>query len=49
MMLLLDVNALLAIQYPKHVHHARVTAWVSALHAERGRTTLCSRRVPLPS
>ncbi len=36
MMYLLDVNALLAIQYPKHVHHARVRAWIAALHAERG-------------
>lgn len=36
MIFLLDVNALLAYHYPKHVHHARVRAWVSQLRAERG-------------
>ena len=36
MMFLLDVNALLALQYSTHIHHARVEAWVSGLHAERG-------------
>ena len=36
MMFLLDVNALLALQYPTHMHHARVRLWISQLHAERG-------------
>jgi predicted nucleic acid-binding protein len=36
MIFLLDVNALLAYRYPTHVHHSRVRAWVSGLHAERG-------------
>ncbi len=36
MMFLLDVNALLALQYPTHIHHARVRLWISQLHAERG-------------
>jgi predicted nucleic acid-binding protein len=28
---LLDVNALLALGHPAHVHHGRVAAWVAAL------------------
>jgi uncharacterized protein len=35
MMFLLDVNVLLAYQYPAHVHHARVRTWVSRMHVER--------------
>ncbi len=35
MMYLLDVNALLAMQYQEHVHHARVNAWAAQLYAER--------------
>ena len=34
MMYLLDVNALLAIQYRDHVHHTRVKAWISAMRVE---------------
>jgi predicted nucleic acid-binding protein len=47
MMFLLDVNALLAIQYPKHVHHARVRAWLSALHAERGQDDVVFATCPI--
>lgn len=36
MIFLLDVNALLAYHYPKHVHHARVRNWGSRLRAEHG-------------
>ena len=35
MMYLLDVNALLAMQYQEHVHYARVNAWAAKLYAER--------------
>jgi predicted nucleic acid-binding protein len=35
-MYLLDVNALLAIKYPEHVHHPRVRAWIAAVRAEQG-------------
>ncbi len=34
MMFLLDVNALLAMSYKDHVHHARVDTWASQLLAE---------------
>ena len=34
-MYLLDVNALLAMQYRTHVHHARVDAWAAQMYAER--------------
>jgi hypothetical protein len=36
MMFLLDVNALLAIGYPDHVHYARVDAWITRQQTERG-------------
>ncbi len=36
MMFLLDVNALLALAYEEHVHHARVDAWASKVEAELG-------------
>ena len=29
---LLDVNVLLALAYPEHVHHQRVFAWLNTLH-----------------
>ncbi len=47
MMFLLDVNALLAIQYPKHVHHERVTTWISAMHAERGPDNVAFATCPI--
>ncbi len=44
MILLLDVNVLLALRYSDHVHSARVDRWVSQLDAEygRGRTTFAT-------
>ena len=36
MMLLLDVNALLAMSYEEHIHHVRVDAWVSKVEGELG-------------
>jgi uncharacterized protein len=36
MMFLLDVNALLAMSYGIHVHHARVRMWASEMKVERG-------------
>jgi hypothetical protein len=38
-MYLLDVNALLAMQYQEHVHYARVNAWAARLYAERKQGT----------
>ena len=35
MIYLLDVNALLAMQYREHVHYARVNAWATQLQVER--------------
>ena len=35
MMYLLDVNALLAMQYQEHVHYTRVNAWAARLYAGR--------------
>ena len=47
MMFLLDVNALIAIQYPTHMHHARVRAWVSRIYAERGREDVVFATCPI--
>ena len=47
MMYLLDVNALLAIQYPKHVHHASVKVWISAMHAEHGQDDVVFATCPI--
>jgi hypothetical protein len=47
MMFLLDVNVLLAMEYPKHVHHARVRTWVSQLHAESGRDHVVFATCPI--
>ena len=35
MMCLLDVNALLAMQYQEHVHYARVNSWAAQLYGDR--------------
>jgi uncharacterized protein len=35
MMYLLDVNVMLAMQYAKHVHYARVNAWAARLYVDR--------------
>lgn len=34
MMFLLDVNVLLALNYPTHVHYGRVRSWVHRTRAE---------------
>ena len=47
MTFLLDVNALLAYHYPKHVHHARLIGWVSRLHAERGKDDVAFATCPI--
>jgi uncharacterized protein len=47
MMFLLDVNALLAIQYPTHVHHPRVRTWISNMHAERGSDDIAFATCPI--
>ena len=43
MIYLLDVNALLAMQYRTHVHHARVDAWASQFWDEHGQRTVILR------
>ena len=47
MIFLLDVNALLAYHYPKHVHHARVGDWISRLHDERGQDNVALATCPI--
>jgi predicted nucleic acid-binding protein len=47
MMFLLDVNALLAMGYTSHVHHARVAMWTSQLEAERGSDDLVFATCPI--
>lgn len=40
MIYLLDVNALLAFRYVEHVHHSRVTNWISRCQLEHGRANV---------
>ena len=47
MMFLLDVNALIAMQYQKHVHHARVDAWASQLCAKGGEDQVVFATCPI--
>jgi uncharacterized protein len=47
MMFLLDVNALLAMGYTRHVHYARVNSWVSRLEAERGKDHVVFTTCPI--
>ena len=47
MMFLLDVNALIAIQYPTHMHHARVRAWISKVLEERGQDDVTFATCPI--
>jgi len=47
MMFLLDVNALIAMQYRMHVHHARVDAWASQLYAEGGQGQVVFATCPI--
>src|SRR3954467_12440842 len=46
-MYLLDVNALLAMQYQEHVHYARVNAWAARLYAERKQGTAVFATCPI--
>jgi predicted nucleic acid-binding protein len=44
---LLDVNALLAMRYADHVHHARVMTWAAKLVAEHGRDQAAFATCPI--
>ena len=47
MIYLLDVNALLAMQYRTHVHHARFDAWASQFWDEHGQRTVVFATCPI--
>jgi len=47
MMLLLDVNVLLAMKYTDHVHYERVDRWVSQLAAKRGQERVVFATCPI--
>lgn len=47
MIFLLDVNALIAMWYEDHIHHARVLTWASRLVAVQGRDTVVFATCPI--